>query len=178
MRLAVCLLGLVLACSTIPGRAVAPEPIAWTEPDFVSTLGVLVRLPASCQKSHCLTLEMTDVMELDLLQSFVMLGWRAKDVSRCLRGVTVQMVDSHSWTCHTLQDGKDADVECVGSTGSLWFTEIALPKECAFEQGAQGPPYEHELAHVVSMCLGMPTDFDHVGIIWEFITGQRPCPSP
>lgn len=161
------------ACATSPALP-AHGLNEWEEPAFISPAGVLVRLSPGAEAY--LTPEMARVMEEDLLEAYAAHGVPPEKTAACILGVTALLVDRPVWLCHTRQNGQAVDIPCVGATDSRWRVRMARVGRCAYDQGRQGPPYEHELAHVVDRCVGRPVDWDHTDPIWEAITAERPCP--
>lgn len=159
---------MVLACATSD----AGHQPRWVEPSFITNkTGVLVS-----NGGEYLTPEMADELDQDLLEVFAARGCSYSTVLTCLLGVHVVVNETPVWRCRTLVNGESRDVACVGETDGKWWARIGATGRCAYACGKQGPPYEHELAHIVANCLGWGLDWDHKDPIWAIIDVERPCP--
>jgi len=152
------------ACATVP-----TEAPAWQEPTFISGMGVIVRTFDTAYLSP----DMVATMEADLGEQFASLGVSRDTLLRCLVGVQVDLRGVGWWMCEAPDGGWSP---CVGSTDGRWRVHLAHYGRCAYQLGSRGPTYEHELAHVVHRCLGLPTDYAHAHPIWPLIHAERACP--
>lgn len=138
-------------------------------PSYVSGLGVVI-----FDGDNWLQPAMTDVMESDLLD---VLQMPREAAEQCLLGVTVRVVDAPYWTCETREWSSPATKTCVGSTDGRWRVRIARSGRCAYDLGSRGPPYQHELTHILQRCAGRAEpDWDHVDPVWSLLDYERPCP--
>lgn len=154
-------------CATVDLAAAPP----WAEPTFTTSSGVLVELPAHLQ--GYLTPAMAEELEAELADAF---GVPRAELLPCLMGVRAVLVDAPRWSCTTRVHGQARAVECVGSTDGRWWIRMARLGRCAYNTGSNGPPYAHELAHVVMRCRGRGVDWNHEDPVWRALQVERPCP--
>lgn len=158
---------LSFACAGAPAIGDAYE----AEPAFVTSSGVIVY----SDDPQFLTRDMAETMEDDLLAESRVDPALAL---QCWLGVRVRVLPVSSWTCATRDArGERVSRTCIGATDGHLNVLLGHAGRCAYDLGSDGPPYEHELAHVLQRCLGRASpDWGHVDPIWPLLSSERPCP--